>query len=46
MKKIDSYFIADSDWSQYVGPLGPLDQQPLEKVGVPPQVATLKVLGD
>ena len=46
MRKIDSYFIADSDWSQYVGLLGPLDQQPLEKVGVPPQVATLKVLGD
>ena len=45
---LDTYgiFKTDSDWSQYAGPLGPLDQQPLEKVGVSPQVATLKVLSD
>ena len=45
-RKTDGYSIGDADVSQYVGALVPVDEVPLRKIGSPPEVATLSVLGE
>lgn len=45
-RKTDGYSIGDVDVSQYAGGLVPVDETPPQKMGLPPKVATLTVLGE
>jgi len=45
-RKTDGYSIGDSDVSQYVGALVPVDETPPQRIDSSPKVATLTVLGE
>jgi hypothetical protein len=45
-RKTDGYSISGVDVSQYAGGLVPIDETPPQKMGSPPKVATLTVLGE
>ena len=45
-RKTDGYSVGDADVGQYVGALVSADEIPRQKMGSPPKVATLSVLGE
>jgi hypothetical protein len=44
MTNADGYFVSDEDLVQYVGPLGPLPETPVDQIATAPGVVTLRVV--